>query len=338
MSRTTLQDALQGKVERVQRMAGAAAGQITAVTGDGAAERIEGLWQELKQAAADIRGLLSGPGWRTSAEELDRRTEILLRNKNLNEYGVDPFGLSPEYVRQTIRVIEFIHRVYFRAEVHGIENVPTQGRCLLISNHSGQLPLDGVVIGTSLLLDRDPPRMIRSMVEKFATRLPFFGTFCIRCGQVTGLPENCRKLLENEESVLVFPEGARGISKPFQNRYQMTQFGHGFMRLALETGSPIVPIAVVGAEEQIINVGDIPFLARLLNMPNVPVPPLALVMGPMAMWPMPVKYRVYFGEPLHFEGDANDDESVIATKVAVVRDAIDKMLQKGLAERKGIFV
>lgn len=298
---------------------------------------VEQLWTEISEAAGDFRGLLRD-GYRMPEEELERRVEHLLGNKNLNEFGVDPFGFSPDYVRKIFPVVEAMYRLWYRTEVFGIENVPETGRCLLISNHSGQLPFDGAVIGASLLLDRDPPRMIRSMVEKFATALPFFGTFCVRCGQVTGLPDNCRRLLEAEESVLVFPEGANGISKPFSQRYKLARFGHGFMRLALETNSPIVPIAVVGAEEQIINLGNAAWLAKLVGAPSVPIPPLALLLGPAAMLPMPVKLRIYYGEPLSFEGDPNDDDAVIALKVAEVRRAIDSLIERGLRERRGYFI
>jgi 1-acyl-sn-glycerol-3-phosphate acyltransferase len=335
MVRSTLQDT----IDRVQRAAGSATGQIVEVTGDGAMSgRFAELWQEIKQAAVEARSMLAGGDWRLSEAELERRTEHLLRNQNLSEYGVDPFGFSPEYVKMVSSVLQFVHRVYFRTEVFNIDRVPEKGRCLLIANHSGQMPFDGLVIGSSLLLDRDPPRMVRSMIEKFIARLPVFGTFCVRCGQITGLPDNCRRLLENEESVLVFPEGARGISKPFSERYQMTQFGHGFMRLALETASPIVPIAVVGAEEQVINLHNSQTLARLFNTPSFPLPPMMLLLGPMALWPMPVKYRIYFGEPMHFDGDANDDEAVISAKVARVREAVEVLIRQGLDERKGIFV
>ncbi|MCO4761064.1 MAG: acyltransferase family protein [Myxococcales bacterium] len=327
------------RIGRTARVARATAGQIIAAAESRRPQRlVERLWGELSEAASEAKSLLGGGGWRISEDELERRYAYLIDHQNLGEAGVDPFGFSPEYVRKVIPMIEFLHRIWFRVESHDIDNVPEQGRCLLVGNHSGQLPFDGMMIGASLLLERDPPRMIRSMVEKFAIRTPWFGTFCMRCGQVTGLPDNCRRLLERDESVMVFPEGARGISKPFKNRYKLGRFGHGFMRLALETGSPIVPIGVVGAEEQIINVGNFEGLARLLNAPNIPIAPLALVLGPLAMWPAPVKYRIYFGEPLYFEGDANDDDAVIAKKVAVVTSAIEKLVARGLEERRGVFI
>ncbi len=324
--------------ERIERIANAAWQQL-AVADDvrrrGLPARIA---REVREAAGEVRDLLQSGSWRMPEPELRRRVDHLLANMNLNEFGVDAFGFSPNYVAKVIPVIEAIHRLWFRAEVYDIERVPAFGRCLLIANHSGQLPFDGMVIGSSLLLDRDPPRMVRGMVEKFAISLPVFGTLCMRCGQITGLPDNCRRLLADEEAVMVFPEGAHGIAKPFSQRYKLTRFGHGFMRLALETQTPIVPIAVVGAEEQIINAGNFELLAKLLSTPSIPLPPLALLLGPLAMMPMPVKYRVYYGEPMQFEGDPNDDDAVIARKVGEVRGAIESMVARGLRERRGYFV
>lgn len=333
------QDGFLKNVEKLQRIGQTVTHQLSAWTEpDRQRNRVDRLWHEVVDASSEIAtALLTPETWRTSTEEIDRRIQHLLAGKNLSDFGTDAFGYSPLSVRKLIPVLEFLYRVYFRAEVHGLSHVP-EGRCLLIANHSGQLPFDGAVIGASLLLDRNPPRMARTMVEKFATGLPFFGELCFRCGQVTGLPDNCRRLLEAEEAVMVFPEGARGISKPFVDRYHMTPFGHGFMRLALQTGAPIVPIAVVGAEEQTINVYDFKWLARMLNSPSLPITPLMPFIGPLAMLPSPVKYRIYFGEPMYFEGDANDDEAVMATRVAEVKAAIQRMLTQGLAERKGIFI
>lgn len=298
---------------------------------------IERFAGELSEAGQEIATTLLSNSWRTPEAEIDARIGHLLKSNNLSEFGVDPFGFSPEGARDVIPFLEFLYRVWFRAEVHGLENVPA-GRCLLISNHSGQLPFDGAVIAAALLLERNPPRMPRGMVEKFATALPYFGQLCIRCGQITGLPDNCRRLLETEEAVLVFPEGARGINKVFSDRYKMTPFGHGFMRLALQSNAPIVPIACVGGEEQTINLFDFKALAKILGSPSLPITPLMPFIGPLAMLPSPVKYRVYFGKPLHFEGDANDDEAVIAVKVAQVRAAIQELIDTGLQERRGIFI
>ena len=298
---------------------------------------LERIAKEATEGASELLAPLLDGSWRTPPDEVERRIHHLLQAEHLSEFGTDPFGYAPESIRTVLPLLEFLHRVWFRAEVHDIHRVP-DGRCLVIANHSGQLPFDGAVIGGALLLDRDPPRMPRSMVEKFATGLPVTGSWFLRWGQVTGLPDNCRRLLDNDECVLVFPEGARGISKPFRDRYKMTAFGHGFLRLALETNTPIVPVAVVGAEEQTFNLYDVKVLAKLFHMPAFPVTPLMPLLGPLAMLPAPVKYRVYFGEPLQFQGDANDDEAVIAPKVATVRAAIQAMLERGLAERKGWYI
>ena len=148
----------------------------------------------------------------------------LTNNANVSEYGTDEFGFSPEFVKRVLPIATLVHRGYFRANVTGVENVP-EGRVLLIANHSGQLPFDGVMIATSLILDADPPRMVRSMIEKWVPSLPFISTILARLGQITGIPENCRRLLEAEETILVFPEGARGISKTFDKRYQLFPLG-----------------------------------------------------------------------------------------------------------------
>ncbi len=160
--------------------------------------------------------------------------------------GGDPFGLDPEFTKYATMGVAVFHRLYFRTSVYGIQNVP-EGRALLISNHSGQLPIDGVIIAATMLMDADPPRVIRAMVEKWAQTLPFISMFFNRTGQVVGVPENCERLLEQEELILAFPEGIRGISKPFTRRYQLEDFGLGFMRLAVKTRAPVVPVAVIGA-------------------------------------------------------------------------------------------
>ncbi len=245
----------------------------------------------------------------------------------------DDFGLDPEQIKMVIPVVEFFYRHWFRVETFGLRDMPP-GRVLFVANHSGQVPIDAMMVASSLLLDGDPPRAVRSMIERWVPTLPFVSTFFARLGQVLGTPENCRRLLTQEEAVLVFPEGVRGINKTYDHAYQLQDFGHGFMRLALETGTPIVPVAVVGAEEQYPTLWNAKSLARLLGLPAVPIAPTMFVTGGL---PLPVKYRIYFGRPMAFEGDPDDDESVVGAQVGQVKDAIAALLDRGLREREHIF-
>ncbi len=248
--------------------------------------------------------------------------------------GVDPFGLDLEWAKYAVGAAAFFHRFYFRTIVHGIERVPPS-RVLLVANHSGQIPMDGVIIAASMFLDAEPPRIVRSMVEKWAQTLPFVSTFFSRVGQVVGVPENARRLLELGEAILVFPEGIRGVSKKFAERYKLMDFGLGFMRLALETNTPIVPVALVGAEEQYVSFGNLDRVAKALHMPSFPLMPQLLVPG--GQLPLPTRYRLFFGEPMRFDGDPDDDDAVIEEKVLRVKATIQSMLNRGLKERKSVF-
>ncbi|NUQ77624.1 MAG: acyltransferase family protein [Polyangiaceae bacterium] len=252
----------------------------------------------------------------------------------ISESGVDPFGLDPEWAKYAVAVAALFHRFYFRTEVFGIDRVP-QGRALLIANHSGQIPVDGMLIAASMFLDAEPPRIVRSMVEKWSQTLPFVSTLFSRVGQVVGVPENAKYLLDLGEIVLVFPEGTRAISKSFAERYKLHDFGLGFMRLALETDTPVIPVAVIGGEEQYISLGNAERLAKTLGMPTFPIIPQLLVPG--GQLPLPTKYRIYFGDPMSFDGDPDDDDAVIEEKVGRVKATIQSMLNRGLKERKSIF-
>ena len=264
-------------------------------------------------------------------DDIAGRTQALVVHGN--EFGFDPFGLSKANLKYAVTVARWMYRHYFRAEAHGIENVPADGRVILVANHSGQLPFDGLVIASACFLEPKQPRLVRAMVEFFVPTVPFASYLFSRWGQITGTPENCRRLLRAEEAVLVFPEGARGISKPFNKRYQLADFGKGFMRLALETGAPIVPVAVIGAEEQAPAVNVKP-IARLLGMPSFPVVPYPPFIAPL---PLPVKYRLYFGEPIKFTGDPDDDDEVLDDKVKTVKNRIQSMIHLGLREREHVF-
>jgi 1-acyl-sn-glycerol-3-phosphate acyltransferase len=268
---------------------------------------------------------------RQYGEDLERRLKAL--QLRVNDCGVDPFGFDPDTARHTLALLLFLHRTYFRTEVFGLEHTPP-GAAIYVGNHGGHVPIDGMLIASSLFLDRDPPVLVRSMVEKWAQTVPFVARWFPRIGQVLGSPDNARRLLQDQNPLLVFPEGVRGISKPFADRYQLAPFGLGFMRLALENRVPVVPIAVIGAEEQFPAVANLKGLARLLGTPSFPVIPQLLLGFPL---PLPTRYRIYFGEPLWFEGDPDDDDHVIQRHVDEVRGTVQRMLRRGLAERTSIF-
>ncbi|MBZ4400555.1 lysophospholipid acyltransferase family protein [Myxococcus sp. MISCRS1] len=265
---------------------------------------------------------------RLANDEQKERMQALARPQN--EYGVDPFGYNLDFSLSAVAPFLWLYRNYFRVETFGVEKVPA-GRVLLVSNHSGQLPLDGAMIGVSLMLEASPPRAMRSMVEKWVPSLPYVSTFMARMGQIVGTPENCRRLLESDEAILVFPEGLRGINKLWPQRYQLQEFGLGFMRLALETRTPIVPVAVVGAEEQAPALMDLKPVAKLLGFPSFPITPTGVP------FPLPTKYRIYFGDPMHFSGRPDDEDSELDKKVRTVKAAIQSMLHQGLKERRGVF-
>jgi 1-acyl-sn-glycerol-3-phosphate acyltransferase len=273
-----------------------------------------------------------------SARGLEREIDERLRRvpNQLNEYGFDPYGLRLESARRMALPVAVLYRRYFRVETIDIDRVP-EGRVLLIANHAGQLPFDGAMLSMAMLLEAEPPRICRSMGEYFIPRLPWLGVAMVRMGAMVGTPENCVHMLENEECVLVFPEGARGMNKPYRERYRLQRMGLGFMRLALETSTPIVPVAIVGSDDQQPGLANLMGVARLLGLPSFPITFTFPLLGPLGMLPLPVKYRIYFGEPLHFEGDASDDDAAIQERVDVVKDAIEAMLAKGVRERKGIF-
>jgi len=269
-------------------------------------------------------------------DEGELRDRLARLRADLGPLGVDPFGFDPRSILAFARPIRWLYEHYFRVLARGIENVP-DGRVLLVSNHSGQLPFDGLMIAAALIFERDPPRVARSMVERWVPRLPFVSVTMARLGQVVGTPENCRRLLERDEAILVFPEGVRGLSKSFRDRYRLRRFGTGFMRLALQRNAPIVPVSVVGAEEQAPALANLERIGRAFGAPSFPITPTFPWLGPAGLLPLPTRYRVRFGEPMWFEGEGNEEDEVVRAKIDVVRRAVQDQIDRDLAERTGIF-
>ncbi len=254
---------------------------------------------------------------------IKKNREILAKatEKNGKNFS-DSFGMDLDYLAKIITFIEPFYRYYFRVSTFGIENIPKDGNFLFISNHSGQIPIDGVMVGLSLLFDKEPPLLLRSMVERWVPELPFISTLFSKGGQILGTQKNAKKLLEERNSLLIFPEGVKGISKIFKDRYKLAEFGSGFVRLSIETKTPLVPVAVIGAEEQIPTFANIKNIANWLKIPAMPIP--------LTPIPLPVKYRIYFGEP--FICSDNTEES--ANKV---KNIVQKMVDDGINKREHIF-
>jgi 1-acyl-sn-glycerol-3-phosphate acyltransferase len=274
-------------------------------------------------------------GMRALLDEIDERIERI--PTRLNEYGYDPFGFDPLSTRYSNLMMVWLYRHYFRVDARGVERVP-QGRVLLIANHAGNtMAWDGTMLSMAMFLEAEPPRLVRGMAEYFLSTLPFVNTLLHRSGSVVGRPENCVRLLQQGEAIMAFPEGERGFVKTYRQRYQLQRFGLGFMRLALETATPIVPIGIVGGEEQSPGLANARPIGRLIGSPAFPITATFPFLGVLGFLPLPVKFHLHFGNPLTFEGDSNEEDSSIQERVDVVKDEIRRLVADGLAARKSWF-
>lgn len=246
---------------------------------------------------------------------------------SVGTYGFDPWGFNIRGVKATLGLGKVFYEKYFRVEVVGLENIPPEGRLLIIGNHSGQLPIDGFLLGYALLTNPHAPRACKSMMERFVPTVPFISSLFAEIGGAVGDPINAARMLEAEEAIIVFPEGSRGISKPFRKRYQLQKFGTGFMHLAVNHDTPIIPVGIVGCEESIISLGNPRRLADRLNLPAAPLLIPAV---------LPTKVVIHIGEPMYFER-AVDREDIMQDYVRDVKREIDRLINLGLKKRKNIF-
>jgi 1-acyl-sn-glycerol-3-phosphate acyltransferase len=256
---------------------------------------------------------------------------------------VDDFGFDPIYDAKLKPMLDFLYTKYFRVETYGIGSVPTTGRCVLVANHSGTLPLDGVMLKTAVKREQGDGsgRDVRWLTEDFIYHMPFLGGAMNRLGAVRACQENAERLLAKESLVAVFPEGVKGIGKLFSDRYRLQRFGRGgFIKLCLRTGTPIVPVAVMGAEETNPLLFKIEHLSKALGVPYVPVTPTFPLLGPLGLLPAPTKWRIQFGEPLDLSSygpEAADDEILVGKLAERVRAAIQGMLDRVVGSRKSVF-
>jgi 1-acyl-sn-glycerol-3-phosphate acyltransferase len=259
--------------------------------------------------------------------DIDARVEAL--EIPFNKHGLDPYGTSKADLKAALRPAAWLYRKYMTMSVHGQEHVPKAGRAMLVGNHSGGVALDGALIWTSLLLELSPPRLAHGMAEKFLNMAPFASRWTNRCGQLTGLPEHAIRLLEDDRLLMVFPEGARGTAKLYKERYSLVRFGTGFMRLAMQTSTPIVPMAFLGGGEAIPTIHNSKMLGKLTGAPYVPFTPWILAV------PRPASCQIYFGAPMEFDGSGNEADDVILDNVDQVKQRIRALLDQGIERRRG---
>ena len=249
-------------------------------------------------------------------------------------HGYDAFGLHPDFVALGELVAGPLYDRWFRVISRGHGSIPEIGHAVIAGNHSGNIPIDAAMIWMDVLRNTSPPRVPRAIADHFVPSLPWVGTLFARSGMIGGSRGNTRALLESGELLLIFPEGTPGIIKPWNERYQLRPFRVGHAELAIRYSAPIIPVGVIGAEEQLPLLHVSKRLGKPLGVPEVPIPAVPV--------PLPVRYRIFYGEPIpvheEFSPEDADDPDVVRIVAGRVQAAVDRLLKQGLAERKGVFL
>ena len=253
----------------------------------------------------------------------------------------DEFGYDRKFTEAVMPIFEFLYTVWWRVEVAGVEGVPEAGPGLIVGNHSGVLPYDGLMIRLAVRHEHPARRETRLLALDMFALLPFLAPLLQRTGAVRASQENGERLLRRGELVGVFPEGVKGVGKPFRSRYKLARFGRGgFVRLALRTGAPIVPCAVVGAEEIHPNLMTANWVGRPLGLPYLPITPTFPLLGPLGFVPLPTKWTIDFAEPIDVTdyGPEGADDPILVNRLSEqVRAVIQRMIDGRLARRRSIW-
>lgn len=268
---------------------------------------------------------LIAPRW-----QRERSERMLIRDLG---HGVDEFGVSREWVALGLGMMRGLYDGWFRVESRGHEHIPAKGGAIIAANHSGTLPFDAMMLWTDIARRSDPPRLARIVADHFVPNLPFINKLYARTGAVGGSRANITQLLERGELVGVFPEGTPGIGKHFRDRYRLATWRVGHVELALKHRVPVVPVGIVGAEEQMPQIARIPLGSKLFGAPYVPVA--------LTPFPLPVRYHLRYGPPIvlheRLDSERCSDPDVLGRGAAMVASAVQDLLDRGLRERRGVF-
>lgn len=253
--------------------------------------------------------------------EIAARIEAI--DLQFNKFGIDPYGIDKNDLTRFISAFAWIYRYYFKVHVYGLDNVPSEGRGLLVGNHSGGVAIDGAMVLGSMLLDAERPRLPHGMIDKFIHQFPGVSQIMSRMGQFTGNPDQAKRLLNAGRLLLAFPEGARGTAKLAKDSDSLVSFGTGFMRLALETKSPIVPFGFVGGGDALPTIANLERVGRVLGVPYVPVTKWILPV------PKPTSFQLLYGTPMHLEGTGHERDEVVYEMVDQVKERIRDLIRQG---------
>ena len=290
---------------------------------------------EIFTAVAQAAQRVIGSNWE------DRLAELLsvVRRRLGGDYTVDEFGFDPQITEVLVGAIEPLAEKWFRLEVRGVENIPTDGGALLVANHSGTVPIDGIMTGYAV--KKYTGRDLRPLGADLVFALPFVSQMARKLGATLACTEDAERLLTTGELAGVWPEGFKGIGKPFAERYKLQRFGRGgFASSAMRAQVPIVPVSIVGAEEIYPLVGNVPAVARFLGLPYLPVTPFFPLLGPLGLIPLPSKWIIEFGEPIRtdaYEPEAADDPMLLFNVTDQVRETIQQTLYALLVDRGSAF-
>jgi 1-acyl-sn-glycerol-3-phosphate acyltransferase len=286
-------------------------------------------------AARLLSGLRAGATW----ENLARFSRDFYFSYHSEE--VDEFGHDQRFSETLLPVFEFLYTIWWRVEVQGIEHLPESGAGLIVANHSGVLPYDGLMINLAVRHEHPARRTCRMLALDMFALLPFLAPMLSRSGAVRANQENGERLLRKGELVGVFPEGVKGVGKPFRQRYRLARFGRGgFVRIALRTGAPILPCAVVGAEEIHPMVAQADWVGKPFGLPYVPITPTFPLLGPLGLVPLPSKWSIEFGDAVRtdtYGPDAAEDPILVNRLSEQVRLTVQRMIDGRLARRRSVW-
>jgi 1-acyl-sn-glycerol-3-phosphate acyltransferase len=273
--------------------------------------------------------------WLLTRSDEDRLAQLFAR---LEGRPYDDFGMSPRVARRALAFFKLLYKYWFRVESSGHAFIPEKEGAILAANHGGLLPFDATMVVADGILGGKPPRLIRTVVDRWAGSLPFVNVFYARVGQVIGSRDNVREMLGAKQLVLIFPEGMAGIRKRAADRYVLQSFHLGFVEESLRHRVPIIPVAIVGADDQAPILWDAQPLAKLLGLPFFPITPTFPLFGPLGLLPYPVRYEIAYGEPFRFHeeypAETADDPHAVRYMAEQVRRRIQEMVDQRVIARR----